>query len=116
VHHTIWMWSWWIHMLGWDANTGTAPYRYGHIQPYAPWSGSVSDFGLIAASASGFTFTWAFLRKHNCHTRRCWRIGRHKVEGTEFIVCRKHHPEDKPTAEDIRRRYHLYAGKQVGRG
>ena len=28
----------------------------------------------------------------NCHTKGCWRIGRHAVEGTPYRVCRKCHP------------------------
>ena len=28
----------------------------------------------------------------NCHDKGCWRIGLHKVEGTPYKACRKHHP------------------------
>ena len=50
---------------------------------------------------SGWFWLYANLRKHNCHAKRCWRIGRHPVGGTTYIVCRKHHPDEKPTAEQI---------------
>ena len=29
------------------------------------------------------------VRKHNCHERRCWRVGRHAVDGTPW--CNRHH-------------------------
>lgn len=35
----------------------------------------------------------AMYRKYNCHEPKCWRIGRHPVEGTPYITCRKHHPK-----------------------
>ena len=32
------------------------------------------------------------VRKVNCHTKGCWRIGHHVLEGTPYILCRHHHP------------------------
>lgn len=40
---------------------------------------------LLTLAAGGY-------RKINCHEPWCWRIGRHRVEGTPYIVCHKHHP------------------------
>lgn len=72
--------SWLLHWLA--VHTGTVneagPY-------YGFWSGFGSDLGevtLIAAVLGGY-------RKHNCHQRRCWRIGRHTVDGSPW--CDKHH-------------------------
>jgi hypothetical protein len=45
------------------------------------------------------------IRKHTCHVHRCPRIGRHKVEGTEYVVCRRHHPDGAPTHADVVRRH-----------
>jgi len=53
-----------------------------------------NDFGLLAITGS-------LLRKHNCHVHRCWRLGRHQVEGTAHVVCRKHHPDGHLTAGDV---------------
>lgn len=55
---------------------------------YGFWSGfggSVPDF-LILASVTGY------LLHRNCHVHRCWRLGRHHVDGTPYVTCRKHHP------------------------
>lgn len=63
---------------------------------YNFWSGFGSDFGeatLITAVSVG-VYTGA--RKVNCHTKGCWRIGHHRLEGTPYILCRHHHP-DVPT-------------------
>jgi len=59
---------------------------------YNFWSGFGSDLGeatLISAVGIG---VYTGVRKVNCHTKRCWRIGHHTLEGTPFILCRKHHP------------------------
>lgn len=55
---------------------------------YAWWSGFASDIGEFAI-IGGLV---AAYKKHNCHVSGCWRIARHPVEGTPYIVCRKHHP------------------------
>ena len=70
------MTGWLLHVLGVDNEAG---------HWYAFWSGFGSDLGevaLVGAVLGGY-------RKHNCHQRRCWRIGRHVVDGTPW--CNKHH-------------------------
>lgn len=57
-------------------------------------SGPLADITLLGGA-------YAIMRKHNCHAKRCWRIGRHQVAGTTYVVCRKHHPDPTPTAEEI---------------
>jgi hypothetical protein len=59
---------------------------------YNFWSGFGSDLGeatLISAVCLG---VYTGVRKVNCHTKGCWRIGHHPLEGTPFILCRHHHP------------------------
>jgi len=59
---------------------------------YNFWSGFGSDLGeatLISAVGLG---VYTGVRKVNCHTKGCWRIGHHPLEGTPFILCRHHHP------------------------
>ncbi len=63
---------------------------------YGFWSGFGSDLGeatLIGAVSVG-VYTGA--RKVNCHTKGCWRIGHHPLEGTPYHLCKHHHP-DVPT-------------------
>jgi hypothetical protein len=60
---------------------------------YNFWSGFGSDLGeatLISAVGIG-VYTGA--RKVNCHTKGCWRIGHHPLDGTPYILCRHHHPD-----------------------
>ena len=97
------MWPWLLHVIGADDVSG----RW-----YGFWSGFGSDigeFGIVVGLA-------ALVRKHNCHAKGCPRLGRHPVAGTTYVVCRKHHPDAKPTAAHIREQYHLYLGKQPGKG
>jgi hypothetical protein len=59
---------------------------------YNFWSGFGSDLGeatLISAVCVG---VYTGVRKVNCHTKRCWRIGHHPLDGTPYILCRHHHP------------------------
>ena len=59
---------------------------------YNFWSGFGSDLGeatLISAVGIG---VYTGVRKVNCHTKGCWRIGRHQLDGTPYILCRHHHP------------------------
>lgn len=62
---------------------------------YGFWSGIGGDLSILAAPV-------VLLRRHNCHARWCWRMGRHPVDGTSWTVCRRHHPDEHPTAEQIR--------------
>lgn len=64
------------------------PFGYNFI------SGPLADITLLGGA-------YAILRRHNCHARGCLRIGRHPVDGTSYLVCRKHHPDDSPTAQEI---------------
>ncbi|MCB1040816.1 MAG: hypothetical protein R2701_00210 [Acidimicrobiales bacterium] len=60
---------------------------------YNFWSGFGADLGegtLIVAVGVGVS---TFLRKVNCHAKGCWRIGRHELEGTPYVLCRHHHPD-----------------------
>ena len=65
-----------LHWLGVDNASGTS---------YLAWSGVGTDVGELAIVGALF----GMLRKHNCHQRHCWRIGRHVVDGTPW--CNKHH-------------------------
>lgn len=83
------------HLLHWLAvHTGTVneagPY-------YGFWSGFGSDIGEIAIIGGMVTI----YRKHNCHVKGCWRIARHPVPGTDFIVCRRHMPGGAPSHQDV---------------
>ena len=60
---------------------------------YNFWSGFGSDLGeatLISAVGIG---VYTGVRKVNCHTKGCWRIGHHPLAGTPYILCKHHHPE-----------------------
>lgn len=75
--------SWLEPLLHWLAvHTGTDDEagRY-----YAFWSGFGSDLGEVALVGA----VLGAARKHNCHQRHCWRIGRHTVDGTPW--CNRHH-------------------------
>lgn len=68
---------------------------------YAFWSGIFADITI-------FTAIGIWYHKHNCHIHHCWRIGRHAVDGTDHIVCRKHHPEGHLTHAKLLEKYRKY--------
>jgi hypothetical protein len=73
------IWPWLVHFTGLDYG---AP--YGRVVPYNFWSG-VGAYLTILGTVG------AIYRKHNCHRARCWRIGKHVINGTPW--CNKHHEE-----------------------
>lgn len=83
---------WFMHVSGLDSGTGTA---------YLFWSGigsDITELGLIGALIGVY-------RKHSCHVRHCWRLGRAMVDGTPYCTCRKHNPlipDAAPTAADVK--------------
>lgn len=83
------LWWWFLHLTGADNVSG--PW-------YGFWSGFGSDLGELAIVGGLISVYW----KHSCHAKGCWRIGRHPVEGTHWVVCRRHHPQDSPTPEQIK--------------
>ena len=40
---------------------------------------------------AGTLYFW--LRKHNCHVNRCWRLAWHPHPDHGHPVCKKHHPD-----------------------
>jgi hypothetical protein len=64
---------------------------------YNFWSGIGADIGGFAFNGAVF----GLYRKHNCHVGGCWRIAKQQVVGTSWVVCHHHHPEGRPTAEQV---------------
>lgn len=71
-------------------HTGTVDEPGGY---YGFWSGFGSDLGeatLIGAVSVG---VYTGVRNVNCHTKGCWRIGHHQLDGTPYHRCKHHHPD-----------------------
>ena len=71
-----------LHWLAVHTGTLNEPGPY-----YGFWSGFGSDLGevaLLGAVAGAY-------HKHACHQARCWRVGRHTVDGTPW--CNHHHEQ-----------------------
>jgi hypothetical protein len=81
----------------------------------SPWynepSGFVGCLGLFASAIAISFHAAASYRHKNCHVHRCWRIGRHRIGGTPYVVCRKHHPGGAPTHEEVIAAHEAAAGK-----
>jgi hypothetical protein len=71
---------WLYHGLRW---TWADPTGYNVV------SGIGSDLGELAILGAAL----AWLRRHNCHVRRCWRLGWHPHPDHGHLVCRAHHPD-----------------------
>jgi hypothetical protein len=48
---------------------------------------------VILVGGSVFSVPLVFWLKHNCHSHRCMRMGRHQVPGTSYLICSHHHKE-----------------------
>lgn len=64
------------------------------------WQGPGGELSILATPL-------VLARRHNCHIKWCWRLGRHPmpdpVTGTPLLVCRRHHCDGHPTAATVRR-------------
>jgi hypothetical protein len=60
---------------------------------YNFWSGFGSDLGEATLISTVGIGVYTGVRKVNCHTKGCWRIGHHALAGTPYTLCRHHHPE-----------------------
>lgn len=108
MHH---VWVWLLHISGSDDVSG---------KWYGFWSGFGGDVAILGSVLAAPIVLW---RKHDCGVRWCPRLARHDFTDpdTQIVhhLCRKHHPQHpgKPvTADEIRDKYHLYLGKQRGKG
>jgi len=85
---------------------------------YNFWSGIGSDLGeatLISAVGVG---VYTGVRKVNCHTKGCWRIGHHTLDGTPYILCKHHHPHvpsKGATHEHILEQHRRHEDRMAGR-
>lgn len=85
------VWHWFLEVTGSNNTSGTW---------YGFWSGFGSDLGEFAILGGLISI----YRQHVCHVNGCWRLGRHKVDGTPYTTCHRHHPELKglkPSAADV---------------
>ena len=80
---------WLLHVLGIDTQQSYW---------YDAWSGCIP---AILTSTTIAAAAWALIRRHQCHVRSCWRIGRQQVDGTTFVVCRRHHPDGAPAHRHV---------------
>jgi hypothetical protein len=55
-------------------------------------SGPLADITLITAFV-GTLYLW--LRSHNCHVHRCWRLAWHPHPVHGHPVCKRHHPDSR---------------------
>jgi hypothetical protein len=98
----------WHFLVHWTGSDYGEP--YGHFEPY--------DFlsGIAGLSLLGLLLNQ--LRKWNCGTRWCWRIGRHNftdpTTGITHVLCRKHHPHHpgKPVTLEHINSIHLNAHRR----
>jgi hypothetical protein len=78
------------HWISYHTGTTTV-----HPNPvfYNFWSGFGSDLGEVTLITTVGIGVYTGVRKANCHTKGCWRIGHHPLEGTPYHLCAHHHPD-----------------------
>ena len=99
-----WLWVHLLNGLGVRPRTPSTAYNW--------WSGAGSDVGelaILGALITGY-------RHVNCHTKGCFRIGHHPVEGTTYKTCRRHHPvfKDHPKRPSLAHIHALHAAHIKG--
>ncbi|HEY6493312.1 MAG TPA: hypothetical protein VIZ43_08575 [Trebonia sp.] len=69
----------------------------GNSAHYLFWSGAgsdISELAVVGAVLGGW-------HRLNCHVKGCPRIGRQRLDGTTWVVCRRHHPAGAPSHQDV---------------
>jgi hypothetical protein len=82
-----------LHSIGVEPRTPSTTYNF--------WSGFGSDVEPMIRDTLILGLLWYHT---TCHAKGCWRIGKYRVEGTPYKVCRKCHPtvpDAGPTRADI---------------
>jgi hypothetical protein len=76
---------------------------------YGFWSGFGSDIAELSILGATGTAVYQLVKKFNCHSPGCWRVGNHPAAGGQFMLCYRHHPDylgRRPTRELIDRLHH----------
>lgn len=78
------------HWLAYHTGSLNTP---GSPPNYNFWSGFGSDLGEYSIAAGLFGHIGVAWRSHTCHRYWwCWRAPRFELEGTPYMLCRRHHP------------------------
>ena len=88
------VWSMVTHWLGWRFGMGIWPVPGGTPWTYQLESGFVP--ALTVLSLLGTVISLYHL--HNCHQDGCWRLGKHKVDGSPW--CSRHHESARAAAAE----------------
>ena len=83
-------WSVAHHPLAWRFATGTWPVPSGTPWTYQLESGFVPALTVLTLLGS----VLSLYHLHNCHKDGCWRIGKHKINGTPW--CSRHQAQARP--------------------
>ena len=89
-------WSIEAHPWGWLYGLGVHPYpaSSGTAWPYQLWSGFIP--ALTVLTLLGAAVSYYHVR--NCHHEKCWRIGKHLINGTPW--CTRHAALVRPERSD----------------
>lgn len=79
------------HILSAIAST----WHNGNGRGYLFMSGDAGDLVYLSVLVA----LWRHALAHTCHVKHCYRV-QWKQHG-DFILCKKHHPHDEPTADQI---------------
>jgi hypothetical protein len=86
------VWSAVTHWLAWRFGMGIWPVPQGTGWPYQLESGFVPALTILSL----LTAIVGTYHLHNCHSARCWRLGKHKISGTPW--CSRHEAEGRAYA------------------
>lgn len=106
-------WFWWHPIEHWIAyatgsyNTPGTPHNYNFNSGF----GSVILPPVITVAGAGVLMWW----HHQCHVSGCWWYARRQTAAGDR-ACWRHNPGRRLTADELRRRHHLYLGSKPGRG
>ena len=91
------IWSMVTHPLGWRFGLGDWPVPQGTPWTYQLESGFIPALTVLSllGAISGM------YHLHNCHQDTCWRLGKHKINGTPWCSRHQHLARPQESVEEL---------------
>lgn len=62
---------------------------------------ALTFLSIAALLVSVITSAWRYWKVTECHVARCHKHQWKRVSGTDHVCCKKHHPSDEPSHEQV---------------
>jgi hypothetical protein len=105
VAAVIWYHSW-QHWISYGTGSYDTPGVAHHYNFFSGFGSDLGEYTIVASLAGNIAVVW---RAHTCQRFWwCWRHPAAVLEGTQYRLCHRHHPDGIPGVAEAVRRHHLH--------